>query len=96
MAGKVLRIALNKPTGYTVPGNNPFVDAASALPEIWALGLGAPSSCTLDRITGRLWCADTGDAQRDHILLVTAGVTLRPILSYPRPGCGARPVVTRL
>jgi uncharacterized repeat protein (TIGR03806 family) len=42
----------------------------------------------VDRITSRLWCADAG-ATKDHLLLVSPGATLSPILSLTRAGCGA-------
>lgn len=89
LAGKVVRIDVSGASGYTVPADNPFVADPLTLDEIYALGVGAPTSCTVDRITGRLWCADAGSATRDHILLVTSGATLRPLLSFVRTGCGA-------
>lgn len=88
LAGKLVRIDLSAASGYTVPADNPFVTDATTLHEIYALGLGSPSSCSVDRVTGRLWCADTGDATDDHLVIGAAGATLRPILSFTRVGCG--------
>jgi uncharacterized repeat protein (TIGR03806 family) len=89
LAGKVVRIDVSGTSGYSVPTDNPFVTDPLTLDEIYALDVGAPTSCTVDRVTGRLWCADSGAAARDHILLVSPGTTLRPLLSYVRAGCGA-------
>ncbi len=91
LAGKVARIDVGAASSYAVPVDNPFASSSTTLPEIYALGLGAPSSCSVDRVNGRLWCADSGDATHDHILLVTPGATLSPILSYTRGSgdCGA-------
>jgi uncharacterized repeat protein (TIGR03806 family) len=89
LAGKVVRIDVSGANGYTVPADNPFVADANALHETYALGLGAPTSCMVDRVTGHAWCADAGDASNDHFVLVSAGATLRAILSFARIGCGA-------
>jgi uncharacterized repeat protein (TIGR03806 family) len=89
LAGKVVRIDVSADNGYAVPSDNPFATDATALHELYALGLGKPTSCSVDRVTGQLWCADAGDATRDYLLMVTKGATLRPILSFTRVGCGA-------
>jgi hypothetical protein len=89
LPGKLLRLDVSGGGGYSVPADNPFVSSATTLPEVYALGLLAPSSCGLDRVTGHLWCADAGDAKKDRLLLVSPGVTLQPVLAFPRTGCGA-------
>lgn len=89
LAGKLVRIDVSAASGYTVPSDNPFVADPATLPEVYALGLGAPTSCTVDRVTGQLWCADAGDATNDYVLRVTPGAVLHPILSFTRAGCGA-------
>jgi len=89
LAGKVVRIDVSPGVGYTVPGDNPFVGDATTLDAIYALGLLSPTSCTIDRVTGHLWCADAGAPSNDHILSVTPGATLSAQLSFPRAGCGA-------
>jgi uncharacterized repeat protein (TIGR03806 family) len=87
LPGKLLRLDVSG-SGYRVPADNPFAASSTTAPEVYALGLLAPTSCGLDRVTGHLWCADAGDANNDHLLLISSGATLRPILSYPRQGCG--------
>src|SRR5450432_3659735 len=89
LPGKLLRLDVSGASGYAVPADNPFAAAPTTAHEVYALGLLAPTSCGLDRVTGHLWCADAGDPKNDHLLLITPGATLRPILSYPRQGCGA-------
>ena len=88
LLGKVLRLDVNGANGYATPADNPFAASDTTAHEVYALGLLAPTSCGLDRVTGQLWCADAGDAKDDQLLRVTPGATLRPILSYPRVGCG--------
>jgi len=88
LPGKLLRLDVSGGSGCRVPADDPFAASSTTAPEVYALGLLAPTSCGLDRVTGHLWCADTGDAKNDHLLLISSGATLRPILSYPRQGCG--------
>ncbi len=88
LPGKLLRLDVSGAGGYAVPADNPFANSSTTAHEVYALGLLSPSSCGLDRVTGRLWCADVGDPQKDRLLLISAGATLRPILSYTRKGCG--------
>ncbi len=67
---------------YTVPADNPFVDAtsfngapvvASAVrTEWWAVGLRNPWRMSFDT-DGRLWNADVGLATREEINLITRG-----------------------
>ena len=89
LPGKIARIALGADSGFSVPADNPFLADDATRDEIYALGLGAPTSCSVDRINGRLWCADAGGATMDVIVLVNSGATLFPIQSFKRSGCGA-------
>ncbi|MBA3468853.1 MAG: PQQ-dependent sugar dehydrogenase [Herpetosiphonaceae bacterium] len=57
--GKLLRIDVSAPTGYTVPADNPFSDDATRS-EIWALGLRNPWRFSFDRATGDLYIGDVG------------------------------------
>jgi glucose/arabinose dehydrogenase len=56
---KILRIDVNADT-YTVPQDNPFVDNANYLPEIWAVGVRNPWRMSFDRATGDLYIGDVG------------------------------------
>ncbi len=68
--GKLLRIDVNSSdanssdansgTPYAVPADNPFVNTAGALPEIWAYGLRNPWRFSFDRDTGDLYIGDVG------------------------------------
>ena len=89
LAGKLARIDVSGASGFTLPADNPFLADAATSDEIYALGLGAPTSCSVDRINGRLWCGDAGGANDDAIFLVNRGATLFPIVSFARvSGCG--------
>lgn len=65
--GKMLRLDVSGPTGYTVPPSNPFVGQPGVLPEIWASGLRNPWRFSFDRQTGDLWIADVGQEQQEEI-----------------------------
>ena len=75
LLGKLLRIDVSDLSGvsYTVPAGNPFVGAAGAMEEIWALGLRNPWRFSWDAQTGDLWLADVGQNAREEIDLVTKG-----------------------
>lgn len=63
LLGKMLRIDVDHTSGgrpYGIPADNPFVDRAGALPEIFAYGLRNPYSFSFDRLTGDLWIGDVG------------------------------------
>ena len=68
LLGKMLRLDVLVPDadveGYNVPGSNPFVGRADALPEIWALGLRNPWRWSFDDVrlggTGALVIGDVG------------------------------------
>jgi uncharacterized repeat protein (TIGR03806 family) len=69
--GKILRIDVSGPVGYTVPPDNPFV-SGGGLPEIWAYGLRNPWRFSFDD-RGRLWLADVGEALWEEIDLIEKG-----------------------
>jgi glucose/arabinose dehydrogenase len=69
--GKVIRIDVNgtpdpgKP--YKVPADNPFVDSAGYLPEVWAWGLRNPWKWHFHPTTGDMWLGNVGYTNRDNI-----------------------------
>jgi glucose/arabinose dehydrogenase len=65
--GKLLRIDVSEPGGYSVPADNPFVGSPGALPEIWAYGLRNPWRFSFDRATGDLWIGDVGQYEWEEI-----------------------------
>lgn len=69
--GKILRIDVNDPTGYSAPGSNRFSD--EQLPEIWAYGLRNPWRFSFDRLTGNLYIGDVGQNQWEEINYLPAG-----------------------
>lgn len=76
LLGKLLRIDVlggaGDPAGYVVPDDNPFVEQAGVLPEIWALGLRNPWRFSFDRATGDLWIGDVGQNAWEEIDLQAA------------------------
>ncbi len=64
--GKMLRIDVNDST-FTIPPDNPFVNDASTLDEIWAAGLRNPWRFSFDRMTGDLWNADVGQNNWEEV-----------------------------
>jgi glucose/arabinose dehydrogenase len=103
--GKLLRIRVGgsdsggKP--FTAPANNPFVDRAGALPEIYAYGLRNPWRFSFDRSTGDLTIGDVGqDAVEEIDFARGANFGWRPFEGRKRlfdePAPGARlPVITK-
>ncbi|TNF28728.1 MAG: hypothetical protein EP329_17295 [Deltaproteobacteria bacterium] len=72
LLGKALRLDVSGPagSGAAIPDDNPFVAREGVRPEVLASGLGAPTSCAVDRVVGRLWCADAGGASKGTLLIV--------------------------
>jgi glucose/arabinose dehydrogenase len=74
--GKMLRIAVDGGTGYTIPPTNPFAsrtDCSVQCPEIWAYGLRNPWKFTFDRTTGDLFIGDVGQGLVEEVSFVPAG-----------------------
>jgi glucose/arabinose dehydrogenase len=63
--GSILRIDIRTGDPYTVPADNPFLDAGA--PEIWSYGLRNPWRFSFDRATGDLYIADVGQDQWEEI-----------------------------
>jgi glucose/arabinose dehydrogenase len=73
--GKILRIDVSPATGlYAIPPDNPFArNARGFREEIFAFGLRNPWRLSFDRLTGRLWVADVGQATWEEINVVESG-----------------------
>ena len=52
---------------YAIPNNNPFDN------EVYAYGFRNPFACNVDRKTGKIYCADVGELQREEIDLIKRG-----------------------
>ncbi len=76
--GKVLRInplAGEDGSPYTIPSDNPFVNKAGALPEIWALGLRHPQLMSFDMGgDGKLLAGDIGQKNIEEINVIESGL----------------------
>lgn len=79
--GKILRITPQAGGGYTVPTDNPFVNAAGN-DEIWAYGLRNPFRNSFDRLTGDLWIGDVGQGAREEIDFASAAAGLGKGANY--------------
>ena len=67
LLGKMLRIDVDSGDPYSIPSDNPFVNDASARPEIWAYGLRNPWRYSFDRETGDLYIADVGQNRIEEV-----------------------------
>jgi glucose/arabinose dehydrogenase len=77
--GKVIRI---RPDG-SVPDDNPFVNRAGALPEIWSYGHRNIQGAALNPETGVLWTNEHGPRGGDEINIPQAGKNYGwPVVSY--------------
>jgi uncharacterized protein (TIGR03437 family) len=71
LLGKLLRIDVESDlVRYRIPPDNPFVNDALYLPEIWATGLRNPWRFSFDRETGDLWIADVGQDRFEEVHFV--------------------------
>jgi hypothetical protein len=77
LLGKILRVDVDNPTegrNYGIPEDNPFVDDALFLPEIYAMGLRNPWRCSFDQGgDNRLFCGDVGQNAYETIVIVESG-----------------------
>ncbi len=79
LLGKMLRLDVSNPSGYSIPGDNPFVNDANVLDEIWSLGWRNPWKFSFDRQTGDMWIADVGQNAREEVNIEPAST---PGLNY--------------
>jgi len=75
--GKIIRIGKDG----RVPADNPFVNTAGALPEIWSYGHRNPQGLALSP-TGVLWAFE-GKVMREHKLLADQGERIRDVRQGP-------------
>lgn len=74
----------------SVPSDNPFVDVANALPEIWSYGHRNPQGAALDA-SGQLWVNEHGARGGDEVNRVRPGANFGwPVISYGRHYSGAK------
>jgi glucose/arabinose dehydrogenase len=67
LLGSILRIDVDGSDPYAIPSDNPFVDDASALDEIWAYGLRNPWRYAFDVVDGVIYIADVGQNSWEEI-----------------------------
>jgi glucose/arabinose dehydrogenase len=80
--GKVVRINRDG----SVPGDNPFVNTAGALPQIYSYGHRNPQGAALHPLTGELWLNEHGPQGGDEINRVLPGRNYGwPLRSYGCP-----------
>ena len=77
LLGKMMRIDvdhMDPGLQYAIPPSNPFATSTTALHEIYAYGLRNPWRFSFERGTGRLFCADVGQASFEEIDIVQNGL----------------------
>jgi glucose/arabinose dehydrogenase len=78
-AGKIVRLHEDG----RVPDDNPFVDTAEALPEIWSYGHRNPQGLARHPQTGELWAHEHGPRGGDEINVIHAGRNYGwPVISW--------------
>ncbi|MBX7124136.1 MAG: PQQ-dependent sugar dehydrogenase [Cyclobacteriaceae bacterium] len=77
--GKILRLH----DDGKVPTDNPFVNVAGALPEIWSYGHRNPQGLYFDKETGTLWEHEHGPKGGDELNIVVKGKNYGwPVITY--------------
>ena len=66
LLGKLLRLDVDLAAPY-IPTDNPYLNDANALDEIWAYGLRNPWKFSFDNTTGNIWIADVGQNAIEEI-----------------------------
>ncbi|NVB37094.1 PQQ-dependent sugar dehydrogenase [Pseudenhygromyxa sp. WMMC2535] len=73
--GKIMRVDITPSgdEGYSIPADNPFVDDADVLPEIWAYGLRNPWRFGWDPATGWMYAGDVGQNAWEELDIIEPG-----------------------
>ncbi|MDQ3099776.1 MAG: PQQ-dependent sugar dehydrogenase [Bacteroidota bacterium] len=71
--GAILRLDVSGEAPYSIPADNPYVNATDTLPVIWAKGLRNPWRFGFDALTGDLWIGDVGSASWEEVNYWPAG-----------------------
>jgi glucose/arabinose dehydrogenase len=75
--GKILRIDVNPPftpgKQYRIPADNPFVNTAGAVTEIWAYGFRNPYRVGFERQHGTLFVGDVGQNDIEEVDIAVRG-----------------------
>ncbi|MBK9257047.1 MAG: PQQ-dependent sugar dehydrogenase [Saprospiraceae bacterium] len=72
--GKILRIDVDSDVlPFGIPADNPFVNNADTLQEIWSLGWRNPWRFSFDRLTGDMWVGDVGQSKWEEVNMEKAG-----------------------
>jgi hypothetical protein len=61
---------------YGYPPDNPFVDSAGWLPEIWARGIRSPWKWSFHPVTNAIWLGDVGEFTYEEVSVVPKGGNL--------------------
>ncbi len=73
----------------TVPGDNPFLNTADAMPEIYSYGHRNPQGMARHPVSGDIWLNEHGPQGGDEINIVRAGVNYGwPVITYGRSYVG--------
>jgi glucose/arabinose dehydrogenase len=67
----------------SVPDDNPFVDQAGALPEIWSYGHRNAQGLLVDPANGQVWITEHGPQGGDELNLIEPGLNFGwPVIGY--------------
>ncbi len=73
LLGKLLRLDVDRGWPYATPLDNGFADDPAARPELHAIGLRDAWRFSVDRETGDLYLADTGEASWEEVNVLPRG-----------------------
>ena len=75
LLGKILRIDVNNGLPYTIPLDNPFINAPNGVArhEVYTYGMRNPWRFSFDRLTGDLWIGDVGQGAWEEIDFLAKG-----------------------